>query len=74
MSVTNDQISFFKDNGYLIIRDFLSLQEVQNLQTWAQEVHDWKPTTESEFMPYEVCQRMHGSEPNINSSVFSLPS
>lgn len=54
MAVTGEQKSFFKENGYLVIRDFLSPEEVKSLQTWAQEVHDWQPTTESEFMPYEV--------------------
>ncbi|KID74530.1 2-aminoethylphosphonate dioxygenase [Metarhizium brunneum] len=53
MVVTDQQISFFREKGYLIIRDFLSPEEAENLQNWAQQVHDWKPTTESEFMPYE---------------------
>lgn len=52
--VSEDQVSFFKDNGYIIIRDFLSPEEVKSLQSWAQEVHDWTPTPESEFMPYDV--------------------
>lgn len=56
MAITSEQKSFFKENGYLVIRDFLSAEETKNLQTWAQEVHDWQPTTESEFMPYEVRQ------------------
>ncbi|CAK7205776.1 hypothetical protein SEUCBS139899_008555 [Sporothrix eucalyptigena] len=53
MAVTADQKAFFEENGYLIIRDFLSPEQVKDLQRWAQEVHDWKPTTTSEFMPYE---------------------
>jgi 2-aminoethylphosphonate dioxygenase len=52
--VTSEQLSFFRENGYLIVRDFLSKQEVQNLQAWAQEVHDWKVSDDAEFMPYEV--------------------
>ncbi|KAL7935673.1 hypothetical protein V8C35DRAFT_333561 [Trichoderma chlorosporum] len=51
--VNEDQISFFKKNGYLIIRDLLSPEQVIDLQSWAQEVHGWKPTETSEFMPYE---------------------
>jgi len=50
-----EDIEFFKEHGYLIIRHLLSLTEVEDLQQWAQEVHDWKPTPESIFMPYEVC-------------------
>lgn len=53
MAVTQEQKDFLKANGYLIVRDFLNASEVTNLQAWAQEVHDWKPTAESEFMPYE---------------------
>lgn len=54
MVVNTDQLAFFEENGYLIIRDFLSPEQVSDLQRWAQEVHDWKPTDTSEFMPYEV--------------------
>jgi hypothetical protein len=52
--ITNDQIGFFKKNGYLIVRDLLSPEQVKDLQSWAEEVHNWKPTETSEFMPYEV--------------------
>ncbi|KAF3903895.1 hypothetical protein ABW20_dc0109030 [Dactylellina cionopaga] len=48
-----EQLTSFGKDGYLIIRHFLSSQEVGDLQKWAQEVHDWNPTAESEFMPYE---------------------
>ncbi|KAH8898628.1 PhyH-domain-containing protein [Thozetella sp. PMI_491] len=51
--VTPEQLDFFRKNGYLIVRDFLSKQEVQDLQGWAQEVHDWKATDDADFMPYE---------------------
>lgn len=53
MAVTQEQKDFLKANGYLIVRDFLNPAEVANLQAWAQEVHDWKPAADSEFMPYE---------------------
>lgn len=54
MVVTDDQISFFKKNGYLIVRDLLQTSQVKDLQSWAEEVRNWKPTEDSEFMPYEV--------------------
>lgn len=54
MVVTDDQISFFKKNGYLIVRDLLQPEQVKDLQSWAEEVRNWKPTEDSEFMPYEV--------------------
>ncbi|KAF5981515.1 epoxidase subunit A [Fusarium bulbicola] len=53
MEVTDDQISFFKKNGYLIVRDLLQSEQVKDLQSWAEEVRNWKPTEDSEFMPYE---------------------
>ncbi len=52
--VATEELDFFKKNGYLIVRDFLSDQETEDLKRWAQEVHDWKATEESAFMPYEV--------------------
>lgn len=52
--VTADQLDFFKNNGYLIVRDFLTSSEVEDLQKWTQEVHDWIPEPDSDFMPYEV--------------------
>ncbi|KAM3547800.1 hypothetical protein MY1884_009436 [Beauveria asiatica] len=51
--VTSDQTAFFQKNGYLIVRDFLSSDQVKSLQSWAQQVHNYKPTEESDFMPYE---------------------
>ncbi|KAG4266858.1 hypothetical protein FPRO04_13034 [Fusarium proliferatum] len=53
MVVTDEQISFFKKNGYLIVRDLLQSEQVKDLQSWAEEVRNWKPTEDSEFMPYE---------------------
>jgi hypothetical protein len=55
VQLPSKDIESFKESGYLIIRDLLSPTEVEDLQQWAQEVHDWKPTPESIFMPYEVC-------------------
>jgi len=53
--VSEQQVKFFNENGYLIVRDLLSENEIQNLKKWTQEVHDWIVTLDSEFMPYEVC-------------------
>ncbi|KAM0293835.1 hypothetical protein ACHAO9_001521 [Fusarium lateritium] len=53
MVVTDDQISFFKKNSYLIVRDLLQPEQVKDLQSWAEEVRNWIPTEDSEFMPYE---------------------
>ncbi len=52
--VSSSDIASFKKNGYLVVRDFLSPEEISDLQAWAQEVHDYKATETSEFMPYEV--------------------
>ncbi|KAH0531007.1 hypothetical protein TsFJ059_005570 [Trichoderma semiorbis] len=48
-----EQVAFFKANGYLIVRDILNDAETAEVQKWAQEVHDWTPTADSQFMPYE---------------------
>lgn len=53
-ALTPEDISSFKKKGHLIIRDLLSQSETKDLQRWAQEVHGWKPTADSMFMPYEV--------------------
>lgn len=53
---SQQQADFLKEHGYIIIRDFLNPQEVESLQSWAQEVHDWVPEEHSEFMPYDVSQ------------------
>ena len=52
--VPEDDISFFKSKGYLIVRDLFSDKEVHNLKKWSREVHDWVPKADSDFMPYEV--------------------
>jgi len=54
VQLPSKDIEFFKESGYLIVRHLLSPTEVNDLQQWAQEVHDWKLTPESIFMPYEV--------------------
>ena len=52
--LSQDEIQFFNDNGYLIIRNLLTPSETKNLQQWAQEVHDLPRTPEVPWMPYEV--------------------
>ena len=42
----------FEETGYLIVRDFLTSRETEDLQAWAKEVHDWPTDESSEFMPY----------------------
>jgi hypothetical protein len=42
----------FERNGYLIIHDLLTEDETENLQRWAQEVHDWPNDESSPWMPY----------------------
>ncbi len=51
--VSPEQKSFFDQNGYLIVRNILSQDEVINLQRWSQEVHDLPRTAETPWMPYE---------------------
>lgn len=55
IQLSAEDIEFFQERGYLVIRHLLSPVEVEDLHQWAQEVYDWKPTSESIFMPYEVC-------------------
>jgi 2-aminoethylphosphonate dioxygenase len=51
--VSPSDLTSFQKNGYLIVRDFLTPSELTNLQKWAQEVHDWPPTRDAAYMPYE---------------------
>ena len=51
--ISADQMRFFEEHGYLIMRDVLESSEVEELKQWAQEVHDWEPQPDSPFMPYE---------------------
>lgn len=53
MALTQQQCDSFRDHGYLVLRDVLSAEETQDLQQWAQEVHDWPTDASSGWMPYE---------------------
>ena len=52
--LSQDQIRFFVDNGFIVLRDVFTLSETKELQEWAQEVHDLPRTSEVPWMPYEV--------------------
>ncbi|KAL9092564.1 MAG: hypothetical protein Q9165_004368 [Trypethelium subeluteriae] len=51
--ITQEHIEFFKEHGYLVVKDVLSPPELKDLQLWAQEVHDWPITPDVPYMPYE---------------------
>ena len=53
-SVSKEELDSFHKDGYLIIRDLMTPAQTQSLRIWAQQVHDWVPTPDSQFMPYEV--------------------
>lgn len=53
-ALSEEQIQFFQEHGYLIIRAFLSSSETCGLQKWAQEIHDLPRTEDVPWMPYEV--------------------
>lgn len=54
MLLSQEQCQCFDEEGYLILQDVLSSEETGNLQSWAQEVHDWPTAEDSPWMPYEV--------------------
>lgn len=51
--LSGDQIDFFNEHGYLILRDMLSPSETSDLKSWAQEVHDLPATQDCPWMPYQ---------------------
>ncbi|XHG05877.1 hypothetical protein AWENTII_009091 [Aspergillus wentii] len=52
--LSENQIHFFQERGYLLIPGFLTAPETNHLQEWAQEVHDLPRTADAPWMPYEV--------------------
>jgi hypothetical protein len=52
--ISLEDVKCFNDRGFLVARNFLSREEVEDLQKWSQEVYGWKASEDSEFMPYEV--------------------
>lgn len=55
--LSQDQLSFFQEKGYLILRDILNKTEVKDLQKWSQEVHDLPQIKNATYMPYEEVQK-----------------
>ncbi|PHH70521.1 hypothetical protein CDD82_7055 [Ophiocordyceps australis] len=53
MAASPDQVASFNQNGFLIVKDFLTPDQTRDLQKWAQQVHDLEPSDTSDFMPYE---------------------
>lgn len=51
--LSEPQLSSFKEDGFLIVRDALPPEETKALQAWAQEVHDLPRTKDVPWMPYE---------------------
>lgn len=51
--ITAEQLNHFDSDGYLILRDVLTPKEIKDVQTWAQEVHDWPISESVPWMPYE---------------------
>lgn len=53
-ALTEEQVQFYDEKGYLLIRDFFNPTETVSLQQWTQEVHDLPRTADASYMPYEV--------------------
>ncbi|OAG35696.1 hypothetical protein AYO21_10090 [Fonsecaea monophora] len=53
MLLSEEQVRSFRRNGYLVLGNVLSEVETEELQRWAQEVHDWTTDANSPWMPYE---------------------
>ena len=51
--ISDEQMEFFEQKGYLIIPDGLSTVEILQLKTWVQEVHDLPRTIDCPYIPYE---------------------
>jgi len=51
--LTEEQLQFFANKGYLILRDILSPSQTKDLQQWAQQIYDLPRTPEVPWMPYE---------------------
>ncbi|KAL2050109.1 hypothetical protein ABVK25_009612 [Lepraria finkii] len=53
VELDQDQVRFYANNGYVVLRNILSPPEIKELQNWAQEVHDLPRTPDVLWMPYE---------------------
>ena len=54
VELDQDQVRFYANNGFVVLRNILSPPEIKELQNWAQEVHDLPRTPDVLWMPYEV--------------------
>ncbi|KKK14314.1 hypothetical protein P175DRAFT_0500869 [Aspergillus ochraceoroseus IBT 24754] len=52
-TLSQEQVQFYHEKGYLLVRDFLNAGETRSLQQWSQEVHDLPRTPDASYMPYE---------------------
>jgi hypothetical protein len=55
--LTESQLRFFKEKGFLYLPGILNPDETVELQNWTQDVHDLPRTPDSKWMPYEVDRR-----------------
>jgi ectoine hydroxylase-related dioxygenase (phytanoyl-CoA dioxygenase family) len=55
----HEQKVFFQENGYLWIKDFFSIEQVQLLQNWADEIHRESEATLQ--LPEEISQSLSGT-------------
>lgn len=51
--LSDEQIKFYDNNGYLIINDLLNKNEINNLIHMVDEIQDWKPTPNKWMLYYE---------------------
>lgn len=58
-TLTEDQLQFYEEKGYLLIQGFFNPPETKVLQQWTQEVHDLPRTPDATYMPYEVRSKCH---------------
>jgi hypothetical protein len=58
-SLTEDQKSSFEHDGFLMLPDVFTPQQVHDLQSWTVEVKSW-PSRPGQHMPYEEV-RVDGS-------------
>ena len=63
--LSQDQVQFFADNGFIILKNALTPSEMIKLQEWAQEVHDLPRTSEVPWMPYEVNRFSNGTSTGL---------
>ena len=53
MTLSPAQLSFFAENGYLILNDLLTAEEKLNIVAWSNEVKSWPEDSELGYLPYQ---------------------